>query len=76
MPPALRSEVTRVRVMLDGTLDLRLRDGATVRFGTPDEAARKVEAIRRVLAWAERKGSVIRELSVVAPSAPAATLVR
>ena len=76
MPPALRSRVTRVRVMLDGTLDLRLRDGATVRFGTSDEAARKVEAIRRVLAWAERKGRAIRELSVAAPSAPAATLMR
>ena len=76
MPPTLRSQVTRVRVMLDDTLELRLRGGTTVRFGTPDDAARKVEAIRRVLVWAERKGSAIRTLSVVAPSAPAATLVR
>ena len=76
MPPTLRSEVRRVRVMLGGTLELRLRGGTTVRFGTPDDAARKVEAIRRVLAWAEAKGSAIRTLSVVAPSAPAATLVR
>ena len=76
MPAVLRSEVTRVRVMLDGTLELRLEGGTTVRFGTPDETTRKVEAIRRVLAWAEREGSAIRTLSVVAPSAPAATLVR
>ena len=76
MPPALRSRVTRIRVMLDGTLELRLRGATIVRFGTPDDAARKVEAIRRVLAWAEREGSAIRSLSVVAPTAPAATLVR
>ena len=76
MPPTLRSKVTRVHVMLDGTLELRLRGGTTVRFGTPEDAARKVEAIRRVLSWAGREGSAIRRLSVVAPSAPAATLVR
>ena len=76
MRPALRSEVTRVRVMLDGTIELRLRGGTTVRFGAPVETARKAEAIRRVLAWAEREGRAIRTLSMVAPSAPAATLVR
>ena len=76
MPPALRSQVTRVHVMLDGTLELRLRGGTRVRFGTTDETSRKVEAIRRVLAWSTREGNAIRTLSVVAPSAPAATLVR
>lgn len=76
MPTALRSKVTRVRVMLDGTLELRLKGGTTVRFGTPDDAARKVQTIRRVLAWAEQEGSAVRTLSVVAPTAPAATLVR
>jgi cell division protein FtsQ len=76
MPPALRSDVRRVVVMLDGTLELRLTGGTKVRFGTPTDAARKVEAIRRVLRWAHGQGSAIRTLSVVAPSAPAATLVR
>lgn len=76
MPTALRRQVTRVRVLLDGTLELRLKGGTTVRFGTPDETTRKVEAIRRVLAWADQEGSAIRTLSVVAPTAPAATLVR
>jgi cell division protein FtsQ len=74
MRPALRSEVTLVRVMRDATIELRLRGGTTVRFGAPVETVRKAEAIRRVLAWAERRGSAIRTLSVVAPSAPAATL--
>ena len=76
MPPALRSNVRRVVVMLDGTLELRLTGGTRVRFGTPDEATRKVEAIQLVLRWANQEGSAIRTLSVVAPSAPAATLVR
>lgn len=76
MPTALRTRVTRVRVSLDGTIELRLKGGTTVRFGTPDDTARKVEAIRRVLAWADGEGSAIRRLSVVAPTAPAATLVR
>ena len=76
MPPSLRSDVRRVVVMLDGTLELRLTGGTRVRFGTPGEAAQKVAAIRRVLRWAHEEGSAIRTLSVVAPSAPAATLVR
>ena len=75
MAPAMRSDVRRVIVMLDGTLELRMTGGTTVRFGTPADAARKVVAIRRVLRWANREGSQVRTLSVVAPSAPAATLV-
>lgn len=76
MPPGLRADVRRVVVMLDGTLELRLTGGTRVRFGTSADTARKVEAIRRVLRWAHGEGSVIRTLSVVAPSAPAATLER
>jgi cell division protein FtsQ len=76
MPAGLRSRVTRVSVLLDGTLELRLEGGTRIRFGSPDDTARKVEAIRRVLAWVDEEGNAIRTLSVVAPSAPAATLVR
>jgi cell division protein FtsQ len=76
MPAGLRSQVTRVSVLLDGTLELRLEGGTRIRFGSPDDIARKVETIRRVFAWADEEGSVIRTLSVVAPGAPAATLVR
>jgi hypothetical protein len=45
-----------------------------VRFGTPDDARRKARTIERMLAWAQAKGAVIRTLTVVSPSAPAATL--
>jgi cell division protein FtsQ len=74
MEPGMRSDVRRVIVMLDGTLELRMMGGTTVRFGTPADAARKVAAIQRVLRWANQRGSPVRTLSVVAPSAPAATL--
>ena len=46
MAPSLRAEVARVRVLLGGTLELRLRGGPTVLFGTPDEARRKAECDR------------------------------
>jgi cell division protein FtsQ len=74
MPPSLRAEVARVRVLLDGTMEVRLRGGPAVRFGTPDDARRKARTIERMLAWARAEGTVIRTLTVVSPSAPAATL--
>jgi hypothetical protein len=75
MTPALRAQVARVRVLLDGTLELRLRDGPTVSFGTPDDACRKAVTIRRMLVWARTQGTPLRTLSVVAALAPAATFV-
>ena len=73
MEPALRSQVARVRVLQDGTLEIRLRGGPTVRFGTPEDAERKAETIRRVLAWARSEGTPLRTISVVSGLAPAAT---
>ena len=73
-PRRFEPNLQRVRVLLDGTLELRLRGGPTVLFGTPDEARRKAGTIERMLAWARAKGTVIRTLIVVSPSAPAATL--
>lgn len=75
MTPALRVQVARVRVLLDGTLELRLRDGPTISFGTPDDARRKAVTIRRMLVWARTQGTPLRTLSVVAPLAPAATFI-
>jgi cell division protein FtsQ len=75
MTPTLRAQVARVRVLLDGTLELRLRDGPTVSFGTPDDARRKSLTIRSMLVWALTQGTPLRTLSVVAALAPAATFV-
>ncbi len=75
MAPELRAQVARVRVLLDGTLELRLRGGPTVRFGTPEDAERKAVTIRRMLSWAGSEGTPLRTLSVVSALAPAATFV-
>jgi cell division protein FtsQ len=75
MAPALRARVARVRVLLDGTLELRLRGGPIVRYGTPEDARRKAVTIRRMLAWAGSEGTPLRTLSVVSALAPAATFV-
>ena len=75
MGPSLRAQVARVRVLLDGTLEIRLRGGPIVRFGRPEDAERKVETIRRVLAWAGSEGTPLRTISVVSALAPAATFV-
>jgi cell division protein FtsQ len=74
MAPALRAQVARVRVLLDGSLELRLRGGPIVRFGTPEDAERKALTIQRMLAWAGSEGTPLRTLSVVSALAPAATL--
>ena len=74
MAPALRAQVARVRVLLDGSLELRLRGGPTVRFGTPEDAQRKAVTIQRMLAWAGSEGTPLRTLSVVSALAPAAML--
>jgi cell division protein FtsQ len=75
MTPALRAQVARVRVLLDGTLEVRLREGPTVSFGTPDDARRKALTIRRMLVWARTQGTPLRTLSVGSALAPAATFV-
>ncbi|HEY7661435.1 MAG TPA: FtsQ-type POTRA domain-containing protein [Actinomycetota bacterium] len=72
MPDELRARVIRVSVLLDGTLELLLREGITVRFGTPGETARKVRSLLDVLAWADSSGERLRSVIVVAPGAPAA----
>ena len=75
MTPTLRAQVARVRVLLDGTLELQLRAGPKVSFGTPEDARRKAVTIGRMLVWARTQGTPLRTLSVVSAFAPAATFV-
>lgn len=74
LTPELRQDVKRVVVLLDGTLDMFVRGGPAIHFGTPEHAARKARVIERVLSWAAEEGTRIEALSVVAPSSPAARL--
>jgi cell division protein FtsQ len=74
MAPALRARVGRVLVQLDGTLEIRLREGPIVRYGTPGDATSKARAIARMLRWAESQGERILQLTVTTPRVPAAIL--
>ncbi len=76
MGPERRSEVTRVAVLMGGTLELRLREGLRVRLGDATEPLRKVQALERVLAWAEAEGERLAVVTVTSPWAPAATFAR
>lgn len=74
MAPDLRARVSRVAVLLDGTLEVWLRSGPRIRYGAPTGVRPKAAAIARALAWATEEGERILTLSVVSPVAPAATL--
>jgi cell division septal protein FtsQ len=74
MDAGLRATVERVRILADGTLEVWMRGGPRVSFGAATEVERKARAIGRALAWARAAGEEIVTLSVVAPTAPAATL--
>lgn len=74
MSPELRAEVGEVRVLVDGTLEIRLRGGVIVRYGSGVDARRKASAIGRILAWAEEHGERLAAVNVVAPDRPAVKL--
>jgi cell division protein FtsQ len=74
MSPALRERVGSVLVRLDGTLEIRIEDGPTVRYGAPSDLESKARAIWRMLGWAQAQGERILRLTVTTPRAPAAVL--
>jgi hypothetical protein len=70
MPDGLRARVARVVAATDGTLELRLDDGVSVRYGTPTERGRKAHTLARILAWADARGEPVSRVTVVAPRMP------
>jgi cell division protein FtsQ len=74
MEQGTRDGVSRVSVLLDGTLEVWMRSGSVIRYGSPSGFDAKARAIAHAFAWASSEGEEIVSLSVVAPSAPAATL--
>lgn len=70
MAPVVRDRVGSVLVEPDGDLVLILRDGATVRYGQPQEAIAKAEALRAVLRWAGEHDVAIASADVSVPNAP------
>jgi hypothetical protein len=69
----LRAAVDRVTVLPGGTLEVWIRVGPMVEFGPATALGPKARTIARTLTWAEAAGEEIVTLSVVAPTAPAAT---
>lgn len=49
---------------------LRLREGGTVLYGSPDELSAKNRALGEMLRWANAEGIAIRTVDVRVPSAP------
>jgi cell division protein FtsQ len=73
MAPGLRSRLSSVTVLADGTLELRL-EGVVVDYGAASEPRAKAEALERVLAWAAGEGAALATVNVVAPELPAVKL--
>jgi cell division protein FtsQ len=74
MPPALRAEVAEMTVRADASLEVVLREGQSVEFGSVDRAAAKVLSLRRILEWADASGERVARVNLVAPGEPAVEL--
>jgi cell division protein FtsQ len=70
----VRQRVREVDVAVGGTLGLVLRGGGTVELGRPVDLGEKARALRRLLAWEHTSGTRLGRISLVAPTAPAATI--
>jgi cell division protein FtsQ len=74
MPAPLRASVASVAVLADGSLQVRLVDGAPVDYGSADRLAAKAVVLERILTWAEENGETLDAVDITAPGAPAVTL--
>lgn len=75
MPPMLRARVTSVSVSVDGEVSLVVDGDVPVRYGGVLEATAKAQALRAILAFAEREGKELLAIDVTAPVAPTARFV-
>lgn len=76
MRPEVRSVIVSVGVRPDGTLDLKLEGGVTVRYGSAAEPVAKAQTLARILTWATATGERLAHVDVAAPRAPAVRLAR
>jgi cell division protein FtsQ len=73
LPASVRSQVTTATQRPDGSVILRLDRGATVTFGTDDQAAEKGRVLQALLEWSAAHGVTPRTINVETPTAPAMT---
>ncbi len=74
MPEELRAQVSSVTVAVGGSLEVRLRGGVSVRYGSATEVWRKAEILGQILEWATALGEAVAKVDLVAPEAPAVVL--
>jgi cell division protein FtsQ len=74
MSQGLRADVVSVRVLLDGSMTLRLASGLHVRYGEPAAPSAKAQTLERILAWGRATGARIASVNVVSPRTPAVRL--
>jgi cell division protein FtsQ len=74
MSSELRADVVSVRVLVDGTMALRLASGVHVRYGEPSAPAAKAQALERILAWGRATGQAVANVNVTSPRTPAVRL--
>jgi cell division protein FtsQ len=72
MAPLLRTRIDAVLVTADGRVDLLVDGGVDVRFGAPEEAMAKGQALRAILVYAEEQGRRLVSIDLSAPAAPTA----
>jgi cell division protein FtsQ len=75
MAPALRTRVDAVVVSLEDGLTLTIDGDVEVRFGGPDEAVAKAQALRAILDHADERGASLLSIDVSVPAAPTARFV-
>jgi cell division protein FtsQ len=74
MTSDLRADVVSVRILVDGTMTMRLASGVHVRYGDPSAPAAKAQALERILAWGRATGETVANVNVTSPRAPAVRL--
>lgn len=75
MAPALRTRIDAVVVSPDDGLTFTVDGAIEVRFGDPDEAVAKAQALRAILDHADERGQALLSVDVSVPAAPTARFV-
>jgi len=74
--PDTRRQVAHVSILPDGSLLVRLSNGAVVTWGTADELDAKAAALAALLRWAQKQGSHLTAADVHVPSNPTAEVAQ
>lgn len=74
MSSGLRADVVSLRVLVDGTITVRLAFGVHVRYGEASAPAAKAQALERILAWGRETGETVASVDVTSPRTPAVRL--